>query len=702
MSGVFHKRLAGACAAGLAGLLAGCATVHDATHPRTAPTLSMTPPAAQTAESDGPLADSQADRDDVTSLIPADPISVALPPQPLAQLINAVFGDILKVPYAVGPDVAARNDMVALRGVTGMSKRDFFRLVQVALKNYGVRVYVRDHVVNVVADTAANGPPPLVLKGVPGTDSGDAAPPASQLFEAHVIEVGALVSLMSDVFPQAQNLTFSADAKSNTLVVAGRPRDVAAAIRVLQQLDQPQFSGSGVFRDQPVYWSADTLAKALQDALRAEGYRVAGAPGSPRSVLILPFASVNQVLVFARDPAVLTRARSWIDRLDQPASVGGTGTFIYQVQNTDARSLSELVSDEDDRSPRPAQPAAASGAASPPANASSSQSGAAGGFRGGRLIVDPTGNRILFNGSSEDYSQLHGLLTALDVPLKQVLVEVTIAEVTLTDQTQLGLEWFFQNSMHGGLLSGGTQGGLGLGKNGLNLTFKRSDLQASFESFASNNNVNILSRPRLVARSGSEAHIQVGTDVPIITSQINSPTQSQGSTDILQSIQYRQTGIILHIKPVVYGEDQVNLEITQEVSSQQANPNAAIGSPLILNRNVTTELSLSEGSTAVLGGLIDTSYTKGNSGIPLLKDIPVLGQGFRTDTVSGNKTELVMLVTPHILRDSDDMSHWANRYSAEMDQAFKVGKGWSRTLTPYDSRKDLKVPAQKAASAPAQ
>ncbi len=706
LSPVSQRLLTGLCAAALTGALAGCGTVQKLAQPRPAPApLSIAetraPSLQRPAESGGPLADIQATQDDIAALVPAEPIDVALPPQPLPQLINTVFGDILKTPYAVGPDVAQRTDIVALRGVSGMSKRDFFRLVQVALKNYGVRVYIHDRVVNIVADTASNGPPPIVLKGQPGANT-DAAQPASQLFEAHSIEVGALVALMSDVFPQAGNLTFSADAVSNTVVVTGGPRDVAAAVSVLQQLDQPQFSGSSVFRAQPVFWSADSLAKSLQDALRAEGYRVSGAPGTPRSVLVMPFASVNQVLVFARDPAVLTRARAWIDKLDQPAAFsGGSGTFIYQVQNIDARSLSELVSDESDHSAGPAQPTAAAAApGSPPANAPSSLSGGGGGsYKGGRLIVDPTGNRILFNGAAEDFAQLRSLLVALDVPLKEVLVEVTIAEVTLTDQTQLGLEWFFQHSMKGGVLSGGTQGGLGIGKNGLTLNFNRSDLQASFDAFASNNNVNILSRPRLVARSGSEAHIQVGTDVPIITSQMNSPTSTAGSTDILQSIQYRSTGIILHIKPVVYGEDQVNLEITQEVSSEQDNPNAAIGSPLILNRNVATELSLADGSTAVLGGLIDTSYTKGNSGIPLFKDVPLLGQGFRTDTVSANKTELVMLVTPHILRDSDQMSRWANRYSDEMDAAFKVGKGWSRTLTPYDSRKDLKVPASKAASA---
>ena len=316
-----------------------------------------------------------------------------------------------------------------------------------------------------------------------------------------------------------------------------------------------------------------------------------------------------------------------------------------------------------------------------------SVAGSPGVFMGGRVIVDQPGNRILFTGTAEDFTELRKLLIALDTPQKQVLVEVTIAEVTLTDQTNLGLEWFFNHSMSNGVLTGGTLNGLGIGTSGLNLNYTAAwnglSIQAAFNAFASNNKVNILSRPRLVARSGSEANIQVGTDVPIITSQANSPTQQQGNTQILQTIQYRQTGTILHIKPVIYGDNRVDLVITQEVSSQQANTNAAVPSPTILDRNLTTQLSLADGATAVLGGLMDDDYTKGNSGIPGLKDIPILGAATRTDTVSGNKTELVMLVTPYILQEGDDMSHWAGRYSAEMNAAFRVGRGWSYTLTPF-------------------
>jgi general secretion pathway protein D len=321
-----------------------------------------------------------------------------------------------------------------------------------------------------------------------------------------------------------------------------------------------------------------------------------------------------------------------------------------------------------------------------------SPAGHAGTFMNGRIIVDQPGNRILFTGLAGEFTELRKLLVALDTPQRQVLVEVTIAEVTLTDETNMGLEWFFNQSMSYGPLSGGTLGRLGLGATGLSLTYKGMNLQAAFNAFASNNKVNILSRPRLVARSGADASIQVGTDVPIITSQTNAPVQTGGNTNILQSIQYRQTGTILHIKPLVYGDDRVDLIIGQEVSSQQANPNASIGSPLILDRNITTQLSLANGATAVLGGLMDDEYTKANSGIPILKDIPVLGSAFRADTISGDKTELVMLVTPYILHEEDDVSRWTNQYRTEMNAAFRVGYGWSYTLTAYAPWLGLKAP----------
>ena len=699
---------------GLAALLAGCASygsMRTALHgeaareaatgqasaaPRPGPLVLPAPRADGSAAlpSGGVVTDEA-----LATLVPPGAITATLPPQPLPQLINTALGDLLGVPFTMAPEVASRTDIVTLRGAPGMSRRDFFRLTETALKTYGVRLELRGGVVNALP-AAGTASPSMALRGRSEPDTPDASRPVTQFVQAQAIAIDALVSLTQAILPQARRVQFTPDLVANTVTLNGGARDVAAVTETLRQLDQPRFAGVGVFRIEPTYWSADSLARSLSDSLEGEGFAGgAEAPGAPRSMLVAPFGTANEVLVFARDPAVLERARVWAAKLDQPATIGDRpSTFIYQVRNTDAQSLAQMVGTTSSASgplnPSPPGSPGAAPALTSAFNNGGAMAGAGGssggaGFMNGRLIVDSGGNRILFTGQADEFTQLRGLLASLDTPAREVLVEVTIAEVTLTDETRMGLEWFFTHSSSNGTTSGGTLGNLGLASGGLTVNFNGPDLRAAFNAFASNNKVNILSRPRLVARSGGEAKIQVGTDVPIITSRANSSTQTGGSSDILQTIEYRQTGVILHIKPIVYGDDRVDLEISQEVSSQQANSNATIGSPLILNRNITTQLSLAEGATAVLGGLIDDSYTKGNTGVPFLKDVPILGSAFRTDRLTGGKTELVMLVTPYILRDADEMNRWAGRYGGEMDAAFRVGRGWSYTLTPFKGGLDL-------------
>jgi general secretion pathway protein D len=316
---------------------------------------------------------------------------------------------------------------------------------------------------------------------------------------------------------------------------------------------------------------------------------------------------------------------------------------------------------------------------------------------GGSITVDDAGNRILFTGTATQFAQLRTLLQQLDAPARQVRVEVTVAEVTLTDATRAGLEWFFSGQPGGAntvVYSGGTQSatgtsGLDINTSGLNLNFVRTDknnlldLRASFNAFASNNKVNILSRPSLTARSGSPGAIQVGADVPFIQQQRAANTNVNNTLDVIQTVSYRQTGVILQITPVVYGDDRVDLNIYQEVSADRNNPNPDITSPIFDTRSVQTTLSLADGETAVLGGLIEDSFSKGNNGIPFLKDVPVLGQAFRTDTIDGRKTELVVLLTPFIIHDSDEMISVSNQMTNEINRAFKIGKGGSYTLTPW-------------------
>ena len=245
----------------------------------------------------------------------------------------------------------------------------------------------------------------------------------------------------------------------------------------------------------------------------------------------------------------------------------------------------------------------------------------------------------------EVYKNILSLLKELDVPPRQVLIEATVVELTLTDELQYGLQWYINNRMFKGTYT--LQSLLGVGSSsGLVYNFV-SDTQkfnALLNLFASLNKVNILSTPRLMVLDNQEATIQVGTDVPILTGAATVPA---GST-ILSSYTYRHTGTMLRVKPTINSEGLLTLSISQEVSEMGANP-PGISSPTILTRTINTTVVSAQGESIALGGLISESKGLAITKIPFLGDIPVIGSLFRSSSISHKKTELLVLLTPTIL-----------------------------------------------------
>jgi len=628
----------------------------------------------------------EASAEQIASLFPVDgTVDATLPPQALPQFLDAAFGQILKVPYALGPGVADRQDVITLRSGPQMSQRQFLLLLQTALRDYGLRLYVRNGTLSVLDDKTPASGAAAILRSRSANDTPEGSRTVVQFFQLQTLEANAVQGLLTDLFPPSRAVSIRMEGLTNSLAISGAARDVQSVASFLQQLDKPMFEGAQVVRLEPVYWGADSYAKALEDALTAEGYKVSRTPMVSRTALILSMPTTNQVLIFVSDPEVMKRVKFWARELDQANAFGDQkASFVYDVKNASAKDLGALVMGNGGGGGSSSGSSGVAGTAPVNSGDRGSMGGMSGSAAGGSIMVDPIGNRIMFTGTAAQFSQLRSLLEKLDKAPPQVMIEVTVAEVTLNDATKVGLEWFFNRSGGNinGNISGGTQGGLAIGSAGLSLRFTgNTDLRAAFNAFASNNKVNIISRPRLVTKSGEEGHIQVSMDVPIITSQAASNVQNNGATSVLQSVQYRQTGVILTIKPVVYGGNRVDLEIKQELSKVGSGGSAAIASPPILNRSLETKLSIMEGSTSVLGGLIDNNYSKSNSGIPFLKDLPFAGAAFRQDIVDGNKTVLVMLVTPFIIRDSNDMDELSAQMSGEMNKAFRVGGGSSYTLT---------------------
>lgn len=623
----------------------------------------------------------------VNALISADALEATIPPQSVPQFVDTVFGQLIQVPYTLGPGVAEMRDVVSLRGSVSSTKRSVFLMLQTALRDYGVTLAIENGAVQVLKNETLNNGAPLFIGGRASPEVPAGSRPVIQFFELKSIDVNSLVTLLQDAYPNGGKIKFTPRQDINTLVISGNARDVASAAQVIDSIDQPRYGGANVARINPVYWSSDRLVDAVVQTLITEGYQAGrGAGNIQRAVTFLAIPYTNQVLMFSNHPEAFERASFWIRELDQPSAFGDQeNVFVYEVENTSAEELGRLVASVQtgDLNLGAATPQRTNTTPPPQPQQGADQTGAAQPVTLGKVTVDPGGNRLLYRGTPSEYQRWRDLVILLDTPPQQVLLEMTIAEVTLTDETSFGIEWFIQEAVENGVLEGGTFDGLGLAGGGLTFDFTKQDLQVVLNAISTNNNVNILSTPRLVARSGGEANFQVGTDVPIITSQRAAPTQVGGDTDVLQTVQYRQTGVLLNMRPTVYGDSRVDLKISQEVSSQQSNPNAAIGSPLILNRSVDTQVSLKEGATAVIGGLIQDNYTRGNTGVPLLKDIPFLGAAFRSDTVNKTKTELLILVTPYIIRTGDELVDAAREYSTSLNRTMARRGPHAYTLLPW-------------------
>jgi general secretion pathway protein D len=298
---------------------------------------------------------------------------------------------------------------------------------------------------------------------------------------------------------------------------------------------------------------------------------------------------------------------------------------------------------------------------------------------GGRVVVNTAANSIIIQSTPAEYQQIYALLQELDRPPRSALIMATVAEVRLSDTEQFGFSWLLKQFSTGGYnvnTSVGPTPVAGTSAAGLALSIATiaGDPRALLTALASSNRVRVLSNPSIVALSGYEASIQVGEDVPILTSQISNAntTGTDGTGGVLQTVQYRSVGIILKVRPVVHAGGRVDLELQQEVSGVSSNNSGLGNSPVVSTRRIQTRLSARDGNTMLLGGLIREQRDGGHAGIPFFKDIPVAGSLFRT---SGNdnfeRTELVVLLTPYVIEDDFD--------SRAITNAFRSQFGWATT-----------------------
>ena len=569
------------------------------------------------------------------------PVSVNVEGLPLPAFINEVFGNLLGLSFEIDNQIQSRNELVTLRTTEPQPPQQLYQLAQQVLTNYRVAIQLQgDFLRFTIASNQSPTPlPAMITQGLTLPEVPPSHRPIFQLVPLQVVGYNQIKRWIDQLY-KGYDIVIQEYSERNALVLIGSPQLVKQVIEAIRFFDQPSMQSRYSLRIEPAFLSAAVLAQKLTEVLTTQGYSVSSRPAFS-NITLLPINETNTIMLFAPDQETLTYVQQWAKQLDQ-LNLNQVGVdenkprlFFYAVKNTPAAQLVGLLNNLlGTLNPKTKKPATTA-----------------------KFLADPNRNAILFSGAVEEWAYLLPVLQEMDKPAKQVLIEATIAEITLTDQDERGIEWVLNNANLGGLEGKlGTLGSLGVGGSGLTYTLSSAaQVRAVLNAFASNRRATVLSTPRLMVRSGSQATINVGSEIPILTSQTNSANVQEGGTSaLLQQIQYRRTGTTLNITPVVYAGRQVDLTISQQISEAQPNSTSSISSPEISNRQISTQLSLSDGHSVLLGGLIYNSHNEGRSGVPLLSDIPLIGQLFRVDKNSTTKTELIIMIIPYIIDDNSE------------------------------------------------
>nr|WP_111576338.1 secretin N-terminal domain-containing protein [Falsochrobactrum ovis] len=301
---------------------------------------------------------------------------------------------------------------------------------------------------------------------------------------------------------------------------------------------------------------------------------------------------------------------------------------------------------------------------------------------GARVTANPENNTVLIFARPDQQRTIEQAIAALDRPQDQVAIEATIAEVTLTNDLRYGVQ-FFLKSRDLGL--GRDHGSVGLFREagsaalsrtvpGFNLLLgPETEPRLVLDALRGVTKVKVLSSPSVVVLDNKPAVLQVGDEVPIVTRTAQSVTDPQAP--IVNNVEFRNTGVILKVLPRITGNGTISLVVEQEISSVQRSQAQSL-TPTISQRRVSSTVSVTSGQTVMLGGLISESQQRGRDGVPILGDLPLVGDAFRSNQNTAMRTELIILIRPQVIRDSLD----AQNVAEQMRSQLRLMNGPSRNL----------------------
>ncbi len=595
----------------------------------------------------------------------------------IADAADLVLGDILGVNYSIDEGL---QGAITIKTASPVPKGVLLSIFESALKSRGAVLIEENGVYRIgSAESAVLGTPSLGVGRSRAIETGVGF--SVQVVPLRFVSALEMERILKPI--SSPGSIVRVDRTRNLLTLSGSRREIDSLLEAIELFDVDWLKGMS-FGLIPVK-AADP--KAIASELSTIFSNGASQP-LEGVIRFVPNERLNAVLIISSRSSYLDDARAWVERLDNPEASGGDQVFVYNVQNRSAESLAEILqgffSGGAQRSgvvqpgftPRTAGEDPAAEPAAP--NGSEQEAAGSPGAPAGkiRIAADDDNNALLIYASPYEYQRILAMVQELDRLPSQVMIEATIAEVTLNDQLQHGLSWFFENAESRVTFSDVASGAVGSRFPGFSYIFSENDARVALNAIASITDVKVVSSPTLMVLDNKTARLQVGDQVPVATQSAVSTINPDAP--IVNSVSFRDTGVILDITPRVSDSGVVVLDITQEVSSVVSTTTSGIDSPTIQQRRIETSVAVHDGESLALGGLIEDSRNVTSSGVPFLSEIPLLGEAFKSKRKEVDRTELLVLITPRVVRDREQArlvtEEFRNRLESVRDLLEKTDK----------------------------
>lgn len=590
----------------------------------------------------------------------AETVTLNLKDADIGALISTV-AEVSNKNFIVDPRVKGKVTVISSRP---MNSDEVYQVFLSILKVHGFAAVPSGEVIKIIPDVNAKQEDiPTTTESEPGV--GDEM--VTRVIQVDNVAAAQLVPILRPLVPQQGHL--AAYPATNVLIISDRASNVERLFTIIRRIDQ--VSDSEIEVIPLTHASAAEVVRVLTTLTRSSAVGKAPGAGGEQQVMVAD-ERTNSVLL-GGDRADRLRLRAIISHLDTPQDSGGNTDVVY-LRYAEAKEIVTVLMGvgkiEEQESGQPKGATATS-------------------RRGGSFDIqaDESTNALVITAPPDIMRTLKRVISQLDIRKAQVLVEAIIAEVSGDVAKDLGVQWLFSGGRDGGETPVGivnfTNSGSTISDvvNGISTVASGGSLPAAagnvllgfgdvskdnnfnylaiMNALASDTNTNVLSTPTLVTLDNEEAEIVIGRNVPFLTGSFTSTGAGDSATNPFQTIQRQDVGLTLKIKPQINEGSALRLDIEQEVSSIA--PSVAGASDIVTKkRAIKTNVMVDDGQIVVLGGLIEETVGEDEQKVPLLGDIPLLGNLFKSRATDVTKTNLMVFIHPVILRDSSVASHYTN------------------------------------------